>query len=290
MEKVELPNVSKIKLIATDIDGTLLNKEGKITERTKTVICKILEKYPDLHFVLASGRSFPGTLRIREELNILKRPNTESLLNNGTIVYDPVGSIIWQNALPKEFIIKFVSNPLSNIDYAFSAGDDAITFSKKWAEIMEKKFEEKTIIMDKKEFIKKVADDKIIIDRASVLVQEKEKEEIENFKKEFESIRQEYNVKCTFYKPYFLDYTQFNSHKGAGLTYLNKKLNIQKDEVIAFGDGDNDLELLQNSGWPVVMANACEELKPYGKLTTKSNKEDGVADMLERIFLKDQMN
>jgi len=77
-----------------------------------------------------------------------------------------------------------------------------------------------------------------------------------------------------------------NTNKGTGLAQLIKNLGIKKEEVLAFGDGGNDLELLKNAGWPVAMENACEALKPLAKLTAKSNAEDGVADMLERIFLK----
>jgi len=76
-----------------------------------------------------------------------------------------------------------------------------------------------------------------------------------------------------------------NTHKGTGLDHLIKSLNIKKDEVLAFGDGGNDVDLLKSSGWPVAMENACDELKAVAKLTTKSNVEDGVADMLEKIFL-----
>jgi len=78
------------------------------------------------------------------------------------------------------------------------------------------------------------------------------------------------------------------TNKGTSLAQLIKKLNISKDEVLAFGDGGNDIQLLQNVGWPVAMENACDELKPFAKLTAKSNKEDGVACMLEEIFLKEE--
>jgi len=81
------------------------------------------------------------------------------------------------------------------------------------------------------------------------------------------------------------------TNKGTGIIQLIKILNISKDEVMAFGDGDNDLEFFESVGWPVAMGNACDALKPYAQLTTKSNAEDGVADMLERIFLREeQMN
>jgi len=77
-----------------------------------------------------------------------------------------------------------------------------------------------------------------------------------------------------------------NTNKGTSLNQLIKLLNINKNEVIAFGDGGNDIQMLQMAGWPVAMANASDEVKSYAKLIAKSNSEDGEADMLEKIFLK----
>jgi len=77
-----------------------------------------------------------------------------------------------------------------------------------------------------------------------------------------------------------------NTNKGTSLSQLIERLNISKDQVIAFGDGGNDIQMLQMAGWPVAMANASNEVKSYAKLIAKSNAEDGLADMLEKIFLK----
>jgi len=77
------------------------------------------------------------------------------------------------------------------------------------------------------------------------------------------------------------------SNKGTGLARLLQQLNISKDEVIAFGDGSNDIEMLQTVGWPVAVENAVEELKPLAKIITKTNRENGVADILEKIFLNE---
>jgi len=78
------------------------------------------------------------------------------------------------------------------------------------------------------------------------------------------------------------------TNKGTALDQLLKILNIQKSEALAFGDGGNDVDLLKSSGWPVAVDNACDALKAIAKLTTKSNIEDGVADMMKKIFLKDE--
>ncbi|ORX46213.1 hypothetical protein BCR36DRAFT_297996, partial [Piromyces finnis] len=267
------------------LDGTLLDSEGNVSERTRTVIRKVLEKYPDLHFVLASGRARPATMEIREALGILDRPNTESLLCNGCIIYDYQGNIVWQSTLPKEFVIKaynlFKTDPTSV--YFYSTGDDAIMFSEKWAKISSERYKEHTVLSDKEEYIKKVQSDKVKINKMCAIVSEGK--DIEKIKPILLEYCKEYNLEYAYSTSFFLEFMPQNTHKGTALEQLIKNLNIKKEEVLAFGDGGNDINLLKSSGWPVAVDNACDELKSIAKITTKSNAEDGVADLLERIFL-----
>ncbi len=109
---------------------------------------------------------------------------------------------------------------------------------------------------------------------------------IVGIKTALEDLKNEYNLECVYSAGLFLDYMPINVNKGTSLIQLIKLLNISREQVIAFGDNDNDIQMLQTAGWPVVMANANNEIKSYAKLIAKSNAEDGVADMLERIFLK----
>jgi hypothetical protein len=280
-----LPDPSKIKLITTDIDGTLLDDQGKLTERTISVIQKVLKKYPELHFVLASGRGKPAVESIRNILGIMDRPNTESILLNGCIIYDSVGNIIHQKVLPVEFVLKFhdIMNRYSVSEFFYSSGDDAMMFDEERARNHREKHQEKAFVVDKEETIKKIASGEIKVNKSCFIC------EIPNTKlivEELEKIRKEYDLEAAYSTATFLEFMPNYTHKGTGLTQLINSLNIKKEEVIAFGDGGNDIELLKSSGWPIAMENACDELKSIARLTTKSNIEDGVADMLERIFLK----
>ncbi|OUM68358.1 hypothetical protein PIROE2DRAFT_68705 [Piromyces sp. E2] len=269
-----------------DIDGTLLTPEGKVSERTKNVICKVLEKYPDLHFVLASGRARPATQQIREVLNIMKRPNTESLLSNGCVIYDSDSKILYQETIPTEFFIKAhgIVKPSPEYTYMYSIGDDAFSYNEYWVKAIKDRYEEQTVLIDKDEFTKKIEIGEVKVNKFCFLV--KDPVEADKIKEKLEDLRKEYKLECAFSAGTFLDYMPPNTNKGTGLKHLIELLNIKKEEVIAFGDGGNDLELFQNAGWPVAMENANNELKSHAKLITKSNIEDGVADMLERIFLK----
>jgi len=284
----ELPNPNKIKLITTDLDGTLINPEGDISERTRTVVKKILDKYPNLHFVIATGRAKPATQAIREKLGIVNKPNTESLLLNGCIIYDYKGDIIWQSTLPKEFVVKFhhLLKQYPKENYFYSSGDDAIMFDEAWAKRSHERYHENTIVLDKEKHIQQVASGEAKVNKLCLIVTESE--DNKKIREQLEEIRKEYDLEFAYSTSFFLEFMPHQTNKGTGLSQLIKNLNITKDEVIAFGDGGNDVDLLKNAGWPVAMANATKELKAVSRIETKSNAEDGVAYLLEKIFLKDE--
>lgn len=285
----KLPKASEIKLITTDIDGTLLDPNGKISKRTETVIKKVLQKYPDLHFILASGRARPATTEIREALGIVDRPKTESLLCNGCIVYDSVGNIIWESTLPIDFLIKFynILKTHPNNGFLFSCGDDAIMVDEKWEKIARDDYQEQTVLVDKEEYIKKVESGESKVNKVCYLVNDEN--EAHKIMESIKDLKEEYDLECVYSTGIFLEYMPKGTNKGTGLAQLLKKLNISKNEVIAFGDGNNDIELFQNAEWTVAMENARENLKSHAKYIAKSNAEDGVADILEKIFLKDEL-
>ena len=75
-------------------------------------------------------------------------------------------------------------------------------------------------------------------------------------------------------------------NKGSGLVSLGRLLGIRREEIMACGDGDNDLLMLKEVGFGVAMANAEEEVKKAADYITLSNEEDGVADAIEKFALR----
>jgi len=284
----EIPDGSKIKIIAIDLDGTLLNEKSNISDRTKEVVGKVLEKYPDLHFVISTGRPRVAITRIRETLGITERPNTESLLSNGCVLYDSKGEIIWQKIIPTEFVVKFHEFVKSYPEgvYFYAAGDDTLAINEKWAK-PKNETENDERALAKEKLLADILSGNKMVNKVSFFFYKCP--DVEVIIEELQKLRKEYELDSFQPSPHFIEFISPNSNKGSGLIELMNRLNVSKEEVIAFGDGNNDLELFQTAGWPIAMANACKELKPLARLTAKSNKEDGVADMLERIFLKEDL-
>jgi len=267
-------------------------KKDEFQKKRRTLYKKILNKYPDLHFVLATGRTRLGTIPIREALGILNRPNTESILSNGCIIYDSNLKELQRNTLPIDYILKLHNTlkPYPKAIYFCTFEDGMITYDKEWAEKAREMVQENIIIGDKEEQIKKIESGDSKITKVTYVAAGLDIETIKKIKSQLEELGKEYNLETTNYSQLIVEYMPSNTNKGTSLNLLMKQLGISKDEVIAFGDGRNDIELLKNVGWPVVMENARDTLKPYGKIKAKSNVENGVADILEKIFLKEGVN
>lgn len=85
----------------------------------------------------------------------------------------------------------------------------------------------------------------------------------------------------------FLEFVHADTSKAAALQRIGEMFGIQREEMIAFGDGMNDLSMLQYAGLGIAMENAPEELKEHADLVTKTNEEDGVAWAIQKIMESD---
>lgn len=86
-------------------------------------------------------------------------------------------------------------------------------------------------------------------------------------------------------EPYFLELVPKGIDKARSLSVLLEKLGMTKDEMIAVGDGFNDLSMIQYAGLGVAMANAQKVVKENADFITLSNEEDGVAHVVEKFIL-----
>ena len=86
-------------------------------------------------------------------------------------------------------------------------------------------------------------------------------------------------------EPYFLELVPLGIDKAQSLTVLLEKLDMKREEMVAVGDGFNDLSMIQFAGLGVAMANAQDVVKEAADYVTLSNEEDGVAAVVEKFLL-----
>lgn len=262
-----------IKLIASDLDGTLLNNACFITERTKEAIRKAREK--GVLFTFATGRMFRSALPFALELGI----DLPLITYEGALVKSPTTKeVLYHCPLPVEWAKEVIAvgdrEKLSINVYL----DDAIYIHRETQEIHDYCRTVKvpfTKVDDLQSFLDRDPDKVIYIG---------EEEKLVTLWRELEN-KFKQQVHITRSTLHFLEFTNPQATKGYGINVLSRSLGIKKEEIMAFGDNFNDLPLLQSAGMAVAMGNATDELKQVADYITLPNNEDGVAKAIEKFVL-----
>lgn len=274
----------KIKLIGFDLDGTLLTSEKKLTERTRKAledaICQGVVLVP------ATGRPLSG---VPQEL--LTFPGIRYVVTaNGARVLDIAeGKILFEELLPYEKcgeILKIFEKYdtlreiyFEGIGYADQEALDRIECyqenpamqnyiveTRRPVMSTRSKFEEETRGMDKIQAFFAKMEEK---DKASEEISEKISD-----------------VEVTGALSNNIEVNAKGIHKGNALLKLGELLHINKEEIMAFGDGKNDSKMLETVGCGVAMANSVPEVLKAADMVTESNDDDGVAKIIEQYVLK----
>ena len=267
-----------IKAVFVDIDGTLINSEGKITKRTKDAINECMKK--GIKIILASGRSRLNTINLNKEIEA----SNIVISSNGADIYDNENNVeIYTNSIKKEDLIKL-------LDYAIE-NDNKIVLNYGFELVMNKFFYE-----DEKDKVRSIEELKEIINTQNIVqsvILDKDFEKIKAFKEYFnknlknlkienESKRlKNPNLKPS--KNYYCDLNCLDVSKGKAIEEICKYFNISCDESCAIGDGENDISMFKVVKYSFAMKNALEHVKKEAKFITDSDDEDGVAKVLEKI-------
>jgi len=265
------------KLIALDMDGTLLTTDKKVSERTETAIKAAEAK--GVKIVLASGRPLIGINRYLEELELFKGEDYVLSFNGGLVQNTKTEEIVSKVSL-KGSDLKYIyeiSRKLNINIHAFSAKDGLIT--PKNSKYTEYEAEINGIDINIKDF-NQIEDEEDIIKVMMIDPQEILDPAIEKLPSE---IYGKYSVFKS--APFFLEFTHKEVDKGLGLKKLGEYLGISQEEIIACGDAGNDLSMIKYAGLGVAMDNAVPEVKEAANFITASNDEDGIAKVIEKFIL-----
>ena len=270
-----------IKLIAIDMDGTLLNEKKHIDKAEKEAIHEAIEA--GIKIVLCTGRPLYGILPFYEELG-LSELDSEGyvILNNGCSIHKTKDwKLIDQVNFTSddiEYLYKFsesydINFTLVNDTYYFNIGrkptdelikDAGFVFS----DITDISLEEAKSGKHKIMKIMFLGDPEIMAN-----FQEKNEDII---KSKYSGVLSQSYVYEVFPK---------DNNKGTGLKKLAEKLGIKQEEVMAIGDGNNDIEMFEYANYSVAMKNATELAKKAAKYETDSNENDGVAKAIRKYAL-----
>ena len=283
------------KLIAMDIDGTLLNSYGEVSLKNKEAIELALKK--NIEVVLTSGRMPKAILPIANEINA----NKYIISGNGATIYDVQNDkIIYNSYLTKKKVLEIIDICEKNSMFYNVYTNDVILTKSLSYNILFYHNENKRNPEDKKIKIN-------IVDDIYKYVEEYGKEDFlkvticDNDKFVFRSIMNKMkNIKNVDVLEvahmskkiimhgseeheiayYYTEITNKNVNKWTALKELLQLLGIKKEELITIGDNVNDKEMIENAGLGIVTGNASPEMKKIADETVASNNEDGVAEAI----------
>ncbi len=289
------------KLIAIDLDGTLLNSYGEVTNRNKDAIKKAMDA--GIYVVLCSGRIGSSVENLANEVG------ASSYLIGGN------GALIWNKDKKEKLYNKFMDKQLAlkiiqiceenSIYYSIMANGSIITKNLKYnvlfynSENANKPADKKTrinITTNIYEYINSgyfnefskitICDsNKVIFDSMINKLRKVNNVEVLDVahmsRKKIKNGTEEIGISY-----YYTEVTKKNVNKWNAIKFLINKLKINPEEVMAIGDNTNDKEMLMNAGLGVVMGNSAPHIKKLGNVVVATNDESGVAEAIEEYALK----
>jgi len=267
-----------IKLIAIDIDGTLLNPQHEVTPRVKAAIEAARDN--GVAVVLATGRPFPGVQRYLQELG-LDKEGQYCITNNGALVQRaddgscvaevPVSfdDYLYYEQLSRELGVHFQALTQSHL---YTANKDISRYTIHEVGLTGMPLRYRAV---------EEMDPSLIFPKIMMI------DEPERLDAAISRIPADAYKRNTLMKsaPFFLEILNKDVNKGTGVKLLAERLGLQRNELMAMGDQENDLAMLEFAGTGVAMGNAIPSVKEIAQFVTKTNREDGVAYAIEKFVL-----
>ncbi|BAM47943.1 Cof-type HAD-IIB family hydrolase [Amphibacillus xylanus] len=268
---------TKRHLIALDLDGTLLTDNKTITDRTKYVINKI--KSAGHIVVIATGRPDRASLTYYNELNL----DTPMVNFNGAYLHHPTDKK-WEalhTPLPlptAQAVIRTCYQLGVNNMMAEVLGNVYIDrYDEEFMKIFHIKKEENQIQIGQ-------LNRQLTLDPTSLIIHPSQ-DQVERLRQNLEQNHAEVIEHRHWGAPWnMIEVVRKGMNKGVAVSRIAQHYNIAQEQIIAFGDEDNDFEMIKSAGIGVAMKNGANHLKEIANYQTTTNEEDGVAVFLEKYF------
>ena len=265
-----------VKLMLADVDGTLVTQDKVLTKRAIEAVHKLHDA--GVTFAITSGRPPRGMAMLTGPLDL----QTPIAAFNGGLIVDRDMNTIEQRVLPED-LVQPVADMMtsftldvwlySGADWYVPKADGPHVAREAWTV----KFEPKVMtdglngLTGSVAKLVGVSDDNDAVERATRAVHDKFGD----------------HVTAAASQPYYLDVTHPQSNKGAVAQYLAAKYSLRPDEIATIGDQPNDVLMFAHSGLSIAMGNAGPEVKRAARRVTTSNEEEGFANAVDKLILRD---
>eukprot|EP01135_Chromosphaera_perkinsii_P003092 Nk52_evm39s234 gene=Nk52_evmTU39s234 len=271
-----------VELIVSDVDGTLLNSKHEFAEETSVAIRKVQEK--GIPFVIATGKSRGSVKEILHRANV----KTPGIFANGLLIQDADGTILEDNSIPANHVVELIDCCLGmgrsyicySYDSIYSCIDD------EWTQCLHKYHEPDCIVLS--DLKDRIINQTVIVHKLLVFHDPPKVQELRRDMEDFlKASNLDSHIDITQAVPESLELMPKGISKASALQKVAKMLSVQIENTVAFGDGQNDQQMLQLAGVGVAMDNASADTKKCANMVTKSNDHHGVAHVLTSFILDD---
>lgn len=263
------------KLIAIDLDGTLLNTQKQISPETREIIADLQAQGHQI--VIATGRPFRSSEAIYHSLNL----QTPIVNFNGALVHHPLDSDwgVYHDTLPLATVRQIIESCQAyDVKNMIAEITDDI-YIQQPDELLMAEFD-----IGDPQFHIGALQTHLQDDPTSLLIQPAA-ENANHMRSMLSETFPEGIEHRSWGVPWRLvEVVKGGVNKAVGLQRIAESFNIARQDIIAFGDEDNDLEMLTYAGEGVAMGNAIDLLKQHADVTTASNDNDGIQQYLQQRF------
>lgn len=268
-----------VKIIALDLDDTLLDKGLSIGDKTVSALQKAAQQH--IFITICSGRTENGILPFVHRLDIAgTQAGRYIITGNGTGVFDlHTRTEIYSRRVNGDILVHAhqVAAKLGLSSEVYSPSTIYVPEDNKWTRLdVELTKLNMEIVADYETFLRK-GHSKMVIPGDPEILQGVQA-----------TLKKDFGDKAVIFtsKPYFLEVLPAHSGKGEALMWLADKLGITHDETMSFGDSMNDESMIRLAKYGVAMVNGLEYIKNVAAFVTeKTNNQDGVGDFIEKYVI-----
>ena len=265
----------KYKLIAMDLDGTLNNDRKQVSEKTKAALMQAQQM--GIKLALASARPSPGLFRERDALRLQDHGGILMSYNGGRIVDAATNKVLFETCMDMEET-RYVLRRLEKLPVT-PILDDGVQFYVTDKNAYKVDYECTNNRMDCTE-VENLAD---FLNFAPIkILMSVQPEAISAVQKQIAAFLPD-SLTVVQTAAFYLEVIPRTINKGQGIRDICRTIGIDPDEVISFGDAENDIPMLRAAGMGVAMGNADEDVKAAADMVTLSNNDDGIAYALEKL-------
>ena len=268
----------KYKLLVLDVDGTILNSERKITQRTMMTLRKV--QSIGIKVALASGRPTYGLLTLARAIDLGTHGGYIISYNGAQVISAQDGEILFARSIDPQMVPYLEKKAAkTGMTMAYYDGDEVVSTDITNPHVVDEA-QMNGMKLRQVEQISMVVEDW----PSEVMLFSDHEEELDSLESHMQ--RHLNGVMDTIHSnPYMLEVVGYQVGKSYAMSALVQMLGIEMEEVIAIGDGTADVNMIQMAGTGIAMANAVESVRRCADYTTLSNDEDGAALAIEKAIM-----